>query len=114
MMSTLFLFQVHSEGDSTPVPEVDMGCRSKLNRGQECGGLYWGLEQNYKFDFPFYQLLALGHSLCLTAFFSEIDKITIYHVGRVLGTKSDPNCVHAQACLTLCDPMDCSPGSFVH
>lgn len=65
------------EGDSTPVPEVDMGCRSKLNRGQECGGLYWGLEQNYKFDFLFYQLLALGHSLRLTAFFSEIDRITM-------------------------------------
>ena len=25
------------------------------------------------------------------------------------------SCVHAQSCLTLCDPMDCSPpGSFVH
>lgn len=76
-MSILFLFQVHSEGDSTPVPEVDMGFRSKLNRAQVCGGLYWGLEQNYKFDFPFYQLLALGHSLGLTAFLSEIDKITM-------------------------------------
>ena len=76
-MSTLFLFQVHYEGDSTPVPEVDTGYRSKLNRGQECGGLYWGLEENYKFGFPFYQSLALGHSPCLTGFFSETDKITM-------------------------------------
>ena len=92
-MSTLFLFQVHCEGDSTPVPEVDMGYRSKLNRGQECGGLYWGPEQNYKFDFPFYQSLALGHSPCLTGFFSETDKITVSITWEESLEPSLTNCV---------------------
>ena len=36
-------------------------------------------------------------------------------VKNVMGNLIVCGCVHAQLCLTLCDPMDCSlPGSFVH
>ena len=34
---------------------------------------------------------------------------------RITSGSLATECVHAQSCLTLCDPMDCSPpGSFVH
>ena len=36
-------------------------------------------------------------------------------VKNVMGNLIVCACVHAQLCLILCDPMDCSlPGSFVH
>ena len=46
---------------------------------------------------------------------SHCPYVTPYNPSPVQPAVRNASCMHAQSCLTLCDPMDCSPpGSSIH
>ena len=79
---------------------LSMGFPSK-NTGADCYFLFQGI-------FPIQPLNT--HLLCLLHW--QVSSLPLVPPGKPI---VDSMCLVTQSCLTLCDPMDCSPpGSFVH
>ena len=51
----------------------------------------------------------------ITHWLTELQQYCVFYQWKAYGNSESSLCLVAQLCLTLCDPMDCSPpGSFVH